>query len=101
VLSEHERHQLDDIELGLQSSDPALSAVFARLPGRPSRRRLLYARSMVALGILFVAAGVVVGFDPALMDGLVLVMAGSWWWAWLRAPAAAASSGSHRSPAHE
>ena len=96
MLSEHERHQLDDIELGLQSSDPALSAVFACLPGRPSRRRLLYARSMVALGILFVAAGVVVGFDPALMDGLVLVMAGSWWWAWLRAPALRGSTGGVR-----
>ena len=87
MLNERERRQLDDIELDLLSSDPVLSDVFARLPGRRSRRRLTYARSTVALGILLVAAGVIVGFDLALMDGLVLVLGGCWWWAWLRAPA--------------
>ena len=86
MLSEHERRQLDDIELDLLASDPALSAVFARKARKP-RRRLAYARSTVALGLLLVVAGLVVGFDPAFMDGLVLVTAGAWWWASLRAPA--------------
>jgi Protein of unknown function (DUF3040) len=94
VLSEHERRQLDDIELGLLSTDPALSAAFERAAGRP-RRRLAWARSTVAAGILLVATGLVVGFDPAFMDGLVLVLAGTWWWAWLRAPGQDGPRGVH------
>ena len=93
MLSERERRQLDDIELDLRSSDPGLSAVFARLLERRSRRQLAFARSVIALGILLLAAGLIVGYDPAFMAGLVLVLAGSWRWAWLRAPAPAGSSG--------
>lgn len=95
MLSERERRQLDDIELDLRSSDPALSAVFARLPQRRTRRQLAFARGVVALGILLLAAGLVVGYDPAFMDGLGLVLAGTWRWAWLLAPA------TEGSPAHD
>jgi hypothetical protein len=87
MLSEDERSRLDDIENGLESSDPELSAALAGLPGPSSQRRLRYARALVVVGILLVVVGVVLGVDPALMEGLVLVLGGGWWWAWLWPPA--------------
>lgn len=83
MLSERERRQLATIEEDLETSDPGLSAL---LTGPGGRRRLLYARSMVAFGVLLMVAGVLLSLDASFMQGLVLASAGASWWAWIAMP---------------
>ena len=82
MLSERERRELADIEEGLETSDPGLSALLTD----PRGRRLLYARLMTGFGVLLMVAGVLLSLDEAFMQGLVLASAGASWWAWIAMP---------------
>ena len=92
MLSERERRELEIIERALEASEPRLSAMLASRLERRMRRQIVYSRLLIALGVLVTAAGLVLGLDQALVQGLALACAGACWWIWIDGPSSNAPS---------
>lgn len=75
-LSEHERHQLDDIERWLVVDDPVLAHELTDPPTPPARRRWGVPVSMVMLlgGITLLILGALLAWPAVLVIGLFAAM---------------------------
>ena len=79
-LSEHERHQLEQIEAALRAGDPRFAeAVRAADPRVHYRRRVIEAVLGLLAGVGLLLAGVVVDVVLVAVAGFVVMLAGSMW----------------------
>jgi len=79
-LSEHEKHQLEQIEQALRADDPRFaSAVHAADPRVHYKRRVVVAAAGFVIGVGLLLAGVVINVIPVAVAGFVVMLTGSLW----------------------
>ena len=79
-LSEHEKHQLEQIEQALRADDPRFaSAVRAADPRVHYKRRVVAAVAGFVIGVGLLLAGVVINVIPVAVAGFVVMLTGSLW----------------------
>jgi len=79
-LSEHEKHQLEQIEQALRADDPRFaSAVHAADPRVHYKRRVVAAVAGFVIGVGLLLAGVVINVIPVAVAGFVVMLACSLW----------------------
>ena len=79
-LSEHEKHQLEQIEQALRADDPRFaSAVRAADPRVHYKRRVAAAVAGFVIGVGLLLAGVVINVIPVAVAGFVVMLTGSLW----------------------
>jgi hypothetical protein len=79
-LSDHEQHQLEQIEQALRAGDPRFAdAVAAADPRVHYKRRVIAAALGLMIGVGLLLAGVVINVIPIAVTGFVIMLASSLW----------------------